>query len=94
MITEFDKVRKDAEEAREYKRTREALLAELEKVNTDDAAVGQVIMLTGVTEIDGIDYSMKKQYFIDEAMKFMSIEKQINTLSIPEAVRKNMRVLK
>lgn len=93
MITEFEKVKKDAEASREYKKKREALVAELEKVNTDDAAVGQVILLTGLTVIDGVDYSMKEQYYIDQAKKFMDLEQQISSLPIPEAVKKNMRVL-
>ena len=93
MITDFNKVKKDAEEAREYKKKRAALLAEWDEVNPDDVAVGKVILLTGETFIDGVDYGMKKQYFIEQALKSMDIEERISALPIPDAVRKNMRVL-
>ena len=77
MITDFEKVKKKAQASCASKKNREALLAEQDKVDSDDAAVGQVILLTGETVIDGIDYRMKKGYFIDQALRFMEIQDQL-----------------
>ncbi len=43
------------------KRKREQLIQEMEFIS-DDAAVGQILLLTGETLIDNVDYGMKQDY--------------------------------